>query len=340
MIKTNRQPNKMRYLDAIANRKPAGIPFYEFEVDYSLVHQILGKNTGNIRSYLLEPNDYANFINITGMDMVYVAMPWKPGRSDKLMADGRLAYAGGTFTHLSDLSTIILPNYDQEKNRIEEILKAFNNSKAGIVLAISNAPTIAMTAMGYERYYMGLIEYPSFIIDFQNRLNETIIKQVELLLSYPIDVLFTSSQSCMKTGPMMSNELLEKFHYPYLKTMINLAHENKLPLELHADGDVSSLIPRFIELGVDVLHPLENTNSLTKIYDIKKQFGESISLHGNIDVEEILIKGTKEQIKQSVIEHVKKLNNNGGYIISSSHDINQNVPIENFITMIETIHNL
>ncbi len=340
MIKTKRQPNKMRCLDAIAHRKPSGIPFYEFEVDYSLVHQILGKDTGNIRSYLLEPNDYANFINLTGMDMAYVAMPWKPGRTDKIMANGRLAYTGGTITHLSDLSNITPPNYDKEKSRIEEILKAFNNSKAGIVLAISNAPTIAMTAMGYERYFMGLVEHPSFIIDFQNRLNETIRKQVELLLSYPIDVLFTSSQACMKTGPMMSEQFLEKFHYPYLKTMIKIAHERRLPLELHADGDVSSLIPRFIELGVDVLNPLENTKSLTQIYDIKKQFGESISLHGNIDVEEVLINGTKEQVKQSVIEHVNRLNNNGGYIISSSHDINQHVPIENFITMIETIHSL
>ncbi len=73
---------------------------------------------------------------------------------------------------------------------------------------------------------------------------------------------------------------------------------------------------------------------------INKQFGEYISLHGNIGVEEVLIKGIKEQVKQSVIEHINRLNINGGYIISSSHDINQHVSIEKFITMIETIHSL
>ena len=90
-------------------------------------------------------------------------------------------------------------------------------------------------------------------------------------------------------------------------------------------------------MGVDILHPLEPCDGGQNIYEIKKQYGDRLTLHGNIDVAGILLNGTPEEIALDVNEHLKKLAVGGGYIMGSSHDIHAAVPLENFYAMRDTV---
>jgi uroporphyrinogen-III decarboxylase len=116
-----------------------------------------------------------------------------------------------------------------------------------------------------------------------------------------------------------------------------MAHNKNIKAVLHTDGVIQDFIPRFIDLGFDMLHPIEGCNGQQDIYEIKETYGDSIALHGNIDVSELLAFRTQEEVVKDVREHIDTLRHHGGYIVGSSHDIHEKVNVDNFTAMIETI---
>ena len=103
-------------------------------------------------------------------------------------------------------------------------------------------------------------------------------------------------------------------------------------------GNIADMIPDMIEMGVDIVNPIEPCSGLQDIYKIKEMYGDKITLSGNIDIDGVLLHGTPEDVKRDVIEHMEKLAVGGGYIVSSSHDLHQLVPVENFYAMRDAVH--
>jgi uroporphyrinogen decarboxylase len=142
----------------------------------------------------------------------------------------------------------------------------------------------------------------------------------------------------MNTGPVLSFDMIEEFYFPFLRSMISLIHSKGVFVDYHCDGDNTLLFPKFIEMGVDSVNALEKCGGRQDIYKLKEKYGDRLAFRGNIDVGEVLTRGTKEDVIKDVQEHIRRLSPGGGYTCSSSHDISHLVPVENFITMIETIH--
>jgi uroporphyrinogen decarboxylase len=111
----------------------------------------------------------------------------------------------------------------------------------------------------------------------------------------------------------------------------------KIPVSLHADGDVTSLLPDYIAMGIDVLNPVEPCGGRQDIYRLKEQFGDRLALHGNIDLSGVLVHGSPEEVRQDVEEHLRRLAAGGGYICASSHNITEAVPLENFYAMRDAV---
>ena len=129
--------------------------------------------------------------------------------------------------------------------------------------------------------------------------------------------------------------MFDNFVAPRLQKMINLAHENNIFFLLHSCGDIRTIIPRFIDLGVDILDPIQ-PESMDPI-KIKKEFGDYICLRGGISEQNILTHGSV----QDVIDETKRIIDNlapgGGYILAPGHPVLQDdVPVENIIAMYET----
>ena len=106
---------------------------------------------------------------------------------------------------------------------------------------------------------------------------------------------------------------------------------------LHTDGDITTLIPDFIAMGIDVLHPLEPCGGALDIYTVKARYGDRIALHGNIDLSGVLSTGTPQEVAQDVRDHLDRLAPGGGYIVSSSHNITEDIPVENFYAMRDAV---
>lgn len=104
----------------------------------------------------------------------------------------------------------------------------------------------------------------------------------------------------------------------------------------HSDGAVFDLIPDFIEVGVDILNPLQVSARGMDPLRLKKEFGKDICFWGGgIDTHKVLPRGSKEEIKKEVEQNIDALAPGGGFIFSAVHNIQRDTPPENIMAMVE-----
>lgn len=150
-----------------------------------------------------------------------------------------------------------------------------------------------------------------------------------------IDVFALADDLGMQNTLLISPELFEEYVAPRLKRMADLVHSYNISLLLHTCGNVEPLIPRLIELGVDILDPIQ-PESMDPI-QIKLKYGDKICLRGGISVQNILTHGSVDQVIGETRRVVEALKPGGGYIFSPGHPVLQDdIPIGNILAMYDT----
>lgn len=166
--------------------------------------------------------------------------------------------------------------------------------------------------------------------DFYIRLNRRYFKAA----ADKADASFVSHDLGTQLNLLISPEMLEEFVFPYLKQQIDLAHEFGLHAVLHSCGAISAIIPRLIELGVDVLHPIQALAAGMDA-DSLKRYKNCITFLGGIDTQQLLVHGTPEEVFKEVIRITGIL---GPMIVSPSHEvILGDVPPENICAISKAV---
>lgn len=152
-----------------------------------------------------------------------------------------------------------------------------------------------------------------------------------------IDVFALADDFGMQNSLLISTQMFDDFIAPRLKKMIDLAHEYDICFLLHSCGNVKELIPRFIDLGVDILDPVQ-PESMDPI-EVKKEYGNQICLRGGISTQKTLTNGSVQDVKDETKRIIDHLAPGGGYILSPGHPVLQDeIPIKNIIAMYETAY--
>ncbi|MGQ9799652.1 MAG: uroporphyrinogen decarboxylase family protein [Ignavibacterium sp.] len=121
--------------------------------------------------------------------------------------------------------------------------------------------------------------------------------------------------------------------FPWLKKIGEIAKATNKPLIYHSDGILFDVMDKLIDCGITSLYPIEP--KAMNIVEVKKRYGDRISLIGNIDVD-LLSRGTKDDIRKNVLFSIENVGFNGGCSVGSGNSIPEYVNIDNYITMIET----
>jgi uroporphyrinogen decarboxylase len=106
----------------------------------------------------------------------------------------------------------------------------------------------------------------------------------------------------------------------------------------HSDGNVRPLIPDFIEIGVDILNPVQTTAANMDPIELKRDFGKDLIFWGGgVDTQEILPHGTPQEVKDNVKRSIDALAAGGGYVFNTVHNIQADVPPANIVAMWEAL---
>lgn len=333
-----RTPDKRRYLQAARHAPAPEVPFQELEFAHPISEALLGRTLPRVRCFELPPRDLAALYQAAGCDMAYLAAIWELGRKNLIDAQGRKHYVDGLFKTRDSLREIVFPDLDTIRRRLDAVMTALAGTGLGLIYGPNPMPFTVTTAVGYQDYYEALILDPEFVIEFQRRLNDWCLAELDMALEFPVDVVRVGAVLCTKQGPMMSPEMIERFEYPFLREAIRRIHAAGRLVLLHADGDLTTLLPALVAMGCDIFHPIESCGGAQNIVALKARYGARLALHGNIDVAEVLAPGSPDDVRRATRARLDQLAPGGGYICGSSHDISEDVPFANFCALRDTVH--
>ncbi|MBF0277724.1 MAG: hypothetical protein HQM13_08040 [SAR324 cluster bacterium] len=195
---------------------------------------------------------------------------------------------------------------------------------------------IAWQMRGMEQFFMDMALEPDIPVYIMTRLCEIYIANLTRILDLAgeqIDMVFFYDDVASTENMMMSKKMWEILIKPHHQKIIDVARKFDKPVMYHACGAMYPLIPDLIEMGVDVLNPIQVNAAGMDPRVLKREFGEKICFHGGINIVETLPKGTTEEVQAEVLDRIKVLGENGGYIMSSSHHIQSDTPLENVLAM-------
>ena len=136
---------------------------------------------------------------------------------------------------------------------------------------------------------------------------------------------------------LMSKEHMHRFLFPHMKRMMDLAHQSGTYVFLHSDGAVRSILPAFIEAGVDVLDPVQWRCRGMEREGLKRDFGDQIAFHGAMDNQYTMAFGSVEEVRQEAIDNIRILGGAGRYILAPCHNIQAISPPENIVAMYDAV---
>lgn len=330
-----RPPDAQRLAAALARAPSEEVPYLDVEFAPSVVSAVLEKPCAG-RSYELAPADGIEFARRVGIDACYMGVPWWLGRTPYVDEKGVTQYATGGLKSRADLDKIVPPDTDSARARIEAFLDAAQGTGVGVVLALPSAADVIVTAVGFERYFLLVHDDAAFICELMERCEALAFRATELVLKYRPTAVFLASFACCKTGLCMSPAMTERFILEPIERHARLLTAAGVPAVIHSDGDNSAIMDRWIEMGFAGFHPVEPSDRCD-IYEHKKRWGDRIALCGNIDCAAVLSNGTPEEVAHDTLEHLEELSTGGGYVCGSSHDVGDNIPLENLRAMSETV---
>ena len=199
--------------------------------------------------------------------------------------------------------------------------------------------TEAIYLRGMENFFMDLIinkEFASalmgYVTDYHVRLYENYLDAVGEF----VNVVHTSDDLGAQAGPYMSLDMYREIIKPHERRFMS-AIKNKTEAKIlhHSDGAIASFIDDLIEIGVDILNPVQPSPEMDPP-SLKKAFGGRISFHGGIDQHRALTSGTSDDVREEVELRIRQLTPGGGYILAAAQTVMPEVPAENVICMFET----
>ena len=234
----------------------------------------------------------------------------------------------------------IVNRADNIKN---ELFKEYDKREKAIILSgVSSMISIHWFLRGLEQSYMDFALQPNQtnylfdrILEWQIKIWENILDDVG---NYIHLVEALSDDVAGEKGLLISPEFYRKNIKSRQKELISfIKSKTKAKIFLHSCGAVYEIIPDFIEIGVDVLNPVQIDATGMDSKRLKKDFGDCIVFAGGGCANTILQNGTPIEVKSEVKKRLTDFMPNGGYIFGPIHNIQSGVPVKNIIALFETV---
>jgi uroporphyrinogen decarboxylase len=154
-----------------------------------------------------------------------------------------------------------------------------------------------------------------------------------------IDIIKIGDDLGMQERLLISPRMYRQFLKPLHAEFISFIKERtQAKVFFHTDGDVFDLIQDFIEIGVDILNPVQTSaGRMSDLEGLKSRYGKSIVFCGAIDTQKVLPFGTPAEVRREVRRVINLLGKGGGYMVASVHTIMHEVPPENILAMVDAV---
>jgi len=192
-------------------------------------------------------------------------------------------------------------------------------------------------------WYEFLLTHTDYIRGIYELQTGAAIKNMELLRQAVGDkldaIIISGTDFGSQNAPMVSPDLFRTLWKPFYKTMNDWVHKNtRWKTFYHTDGAIMPLMDDFVEMGVDILNPVQCSAENMDAGLIKQKYGDKIVFWGGgAETQNTLPFGTPEDVREEVRQRVDVFSKGGGFVFSTVHNIQAKTPVENLVAMYETV---
>ena len=335
-----REPSIDRLLAALGHRKADRVPNFEILTDDRATRHILGIPPGGERVTLwsLPPAEAVRLARAVGQDAVACSMTWTPEER------------GFILSHEDAERLLVPPDPLAARAKLRTYLDAASGTGVGVVARLSGPMTLSYLSLGpvpIESFMYLLYDAPDLVERVMDTFLDYHLRLLDAIADLPYHLYYIGDDIASSTGPLIGPKDLARFWAPRTERLIRKALATGRPIIFHCCGKLDAILPYLLKWGVQAVHPIQPVAN--DIYAIRADYGEALTLVGNIDVDAMLTRGTPEAVRADVREHIERLAgrhgdspvaSGGSYVVCSSHSIIDSIPPQNYLAMVEATHEL
>jgi uroporphyrinogen decarboxylase len=229
------------------------------------------------------------------------------------------------------------PNRPELYAGAERLVRSFKKDYWIVGMTVCTIFETAWALRGYDRLLTDFMLNPELagrILDIPFRYHLTAAQK---LVDLGVDMIWTGDDVGTQHRMLLSPTLWRRFLKPRLASFIaSLKQRNAgLKIAYHTDGCVYPIIPDLIEIGIDVLNPIQPQSMDPE--KLKREYGSWLCFWGTIDIQHTLPYGTPADVSAEVLARLRTVGTNGGLILGPTHNVQLDTPMENFWALVKTI---
>ncbi len=199
----------------------------------------------------------------------------------------------------------------------------------------------AMYIRGVEKILMDLAMWPGIAGAVISRIRAFYCAYAERIFEAAggkLDILLMGDDFGTQNGPFLSPGMWVDYLGDGFAAYARIARSHGVRVMHHTCGAVRPLIPLMIERGLEVLQSLQPEAAGMDPRELKAEFGDRLAFHGGVSIQRTMPHGTPAEVRSEVRDRVKVLAPGGGYILSTSHNVQADTPVENVEMLLNAYH--
>jgi uroporphyrinogen decarboxylase len=301
-----------------------------YELERSLNEDLLLTSVGWANSYYLDDKPYTDEWGV-GWDVHPYDTPFGVGSYTEIARHPLVEDAAIQSYQPPD------PNRSELYEASAQMIREFKNDYWIVGVTVTTIFETAWALRGLEQMLLDMTINPDLanhLLDIPYRYHLTAAKK---LVEMGVDMIWTGDDVGSQNQMMISPRMWRKYFKPRMANYISeLKNINpRVKVAYHTDGNVEPIIPELIEIGIDVLNPIQPASMDPA--KIKKAYGDKLCFWGTIDEQQTLPFGTPDDVANEVRQRLQTVGNDGGLILAPTHHVQLDTPLENFWAMVNTI---
>lgn len=195
---------------------------------------------------------------------------------------------------------------------------------------------------GIENFLCELAAHPRKVERLLDRLVEVHLETLDRILpaldGY-VQILQMGDDLGSQTGAQISPAMYRRFFKPrHAEIYRRIKEKSRMAVFLHSCGSIEELLPDLIDIGVDIINPVQTSAARMDPVHLKREYGKDLVFWGGgCDTQRVLPRGTPAEIEAHVRDRIRIFGPGGGFVFATVHNIMANVPPENIVALYEAV---
>ncbi|MFN8241256.1 MAG: uroporphyrinogen decarboxylase family protein [Bacteroidales bacterium] len=246
---------------------------------------------------------------------------------------------GHPLADISNLSSYRMPDPDLPElyTGVDGLLRKHKDEFWIVGVAVTTMYETAWALRGFEQMFLDFALNPEIVDELFSMTMNYHLSIAQNLVHKGVDMIWIGDDVGAQSRMLISPDTWRRFFKEKMATFISTlkAINPEVKIAYHSDGYIIPIIPELIEIGIDILNPIQ-PGSMNPV-EVKKLAGKKLALWGTVDEQYTLPFGKPDDIRKEIGERIRTVGRDGGLILSPTHNIQLDTPIENYLSMIDAI---